>query len=77
VKLYIIDKNDNLKMSRCVKKMLPRVGSVLGVPVVELGLVSIVPIAWGPGVLLRPARGRQVGGGGRRPRTVPAALLGV
>ena len=73
----IIDRNDNLKMS--CKEMLPRVGadSVLGVPVVELGLVSIVPIAWGPGVLLRPARGRQVGGGGRRPRTVPAALLGV
>ena len=61
-------------------EMLPLVGpphSVLGVPVVELGLVSIVPIARGPGVLLRPARGREVGGGGRRPRTVPAALLGV
>ena len=61
------------------KEMLPRVGSdsVLGVPVVELGLVSAVPIARSPGVLLRPTGGRQVGGGGRRPRTVPAALLGV
>ena len=61
----IIDKNDNFKMS--CKEMLPRVGAssssaVLGVPVVELGLVSTVPIARGPGVLLRPAGGREVGG---------------
>ena len=77
----IIDKNDNFKMS--CKEMLPRVGAsssssaVLGVPVVELRLVSTVSIARRPGVLLRPAGRRQVGGGGRRPGTVPAALLGV
>ena len=61
------------------KEMLPRVWahSVLGVPVVKLALVSAVSIARGPGVLLRPAGGRQVGGGGRGPGTVPAALLGV
>ena len=62
--------------------MLPRVGdsrppSLLGVPVVELRLLTTVSIARSPGVLLRPARGGQVGGGGRRPGTVPAALLRV
>ena len=61
------------------KEMLPRVWahSVLGVPVVKLALVSAVSIARGPGVLLRPAGRGQVGGGGRRPGTVSAALLRV
>ena len=56
---------------------LPALAAVLGVPVVELWLVPIVSIARGPGVLLRPAGRGQVGGGGRGPGTVPAALLRV
>ena len=49
----------------------------LRVPVVELCLVSVVPVGRCPWVLFGPAGRRDIGGGGWWPGAVPTALLGV